>query len=667
MALLLVAAGMAAQPRPISEDERAAVAVVAAYLAHGPDAVYARLAEDAPLRALPRAEAVREIAAVMGSREIVTWTLRTAERDAAFRVAWARGGEDEVWLRMRGERVLEIRTPAPPPRNTKAAAGPPHSRWFFAAGALAVLGMVIAVRWRLVAALVLGLAGAAAVIGYRQRAPEPAPVIASAPLAPVRDEVVGVSRDAELYYRAAADTKSFDALQTAWRLEPKPREELIRAGLVDDLRAKSLVSFFAATEPVRRSAQLATRPVTWPASARAFAAGELLRAELGNAAIEVPNGAALAPRDAQVVPATVIADRREAAALRDAHDLLQGGGRASRTRATRAVKALASRNRWTDVVKLTQDLPADAPADVLVLRVYGLLRLDRLAEARALADTAAVRAVSGNARAVVDARMRQLELRRTFAASARTIATEHFDIRHEPELNPAIASRIGDFLEAELARVRRKLPPFEPRRTTVNVLRWDAFRNGITQSDHIVGLYDGEIFFPFAAVEQFKPEVVSIITHELTHALVAQVTGENAPRWFHEGVASRMEFVERQENAFSSTPPGLVLPVTLLDAMMEKTSERAAYVVAQTFIHFLEDRHGADAIAKLASGFARGEDAVLKLTGKSLDALNVEFRQWGFHHNGAFVNEERWLYGKLYSPGIDPRIRAGFKFRGKDQ
>jgi len=155
-----------------------------------------------------------------------------------------------------------------------------------------------------------------------------------------------------------------------------------------------------------------------------------------------------------------------------------------------------------------------------------------------------------------------------------------------------------------------------------------------------------------------------VITHELTHAVLAQATHDNAPRWFQEGVAARMELVPRQENAFATTPNALVLPVTLLDAVMERGADPDAYVVAQTFIRFLEDRYGRDAIAQLANEFAKGtnsDDALMKLAGKSLDALNADFRQWGFHHNGEFVNDEPWPYRDWYSPGIDPRIREGFR------
>jgi hypothetical protein len=237
-------------------------------------------------------------------------------------------------------------------------------------------------------------------------------------------------------------------------------------------------------------------------------------------------------------------------------------------------------------------------------------------------------------------------------------------------MNPAIASRIGELLEAELTRVRQRLglPAAEPRRVTVNVLYWEDFSSSITGVDHIVGLYDGEILFPFAVVNQFKPELVAIITHELTHAVVAAATGDNAPRWFQEGIAERMELVPHHENAFQGTAPQLVLPLPLLDAVMSNTADAQlaehAYRVAQTFIRFLESRH-ANAIPTLIAAFAEGkntDEALTALTGKSLDALNKDFREWGFANNGNFMNAEPFPYRDLYSPGVDPRIKAGFKW-----
>jgi hypothetical protein len=109
--------------------------------------------------------------------------------------------------------------------------------------------------------------------------------------------------------------------------------------------------------------------------------------------------------------------------------------------------------------------------------------------------------------------------------------------------------------------------------------------------------------------------------------------------------------------------------VPLLDAVMENATDldtmENGYRVAQTFIRYLESRYGNDAIRTLIASFAAGkntEDAITALTGKSLDAVNRDFRDWGFANSATFVNTEPWPYRDLYSPGVDPRIKAGFKW-----
>lgn len=130
-----------------------------------------------------------------------------------------------------------------------------------------------------------------------------------------------------------------------------------------------------------------------------------------------------------------------------------------------------------------------------------------------------------------------------------------------------------------------------------------------------------------------------------------------------------MEFVPHQENAFHNRAAGLVLPVPLIDAVLESAPDSVTmehgYTVANTFIRFLEARFGEKAIGTLAAEFAKGldtDDALTALAGKSLDALNHDFREWGFANSANFVNSEPWPYENFYSPGIDPRIREGFSW-----
>lgn len=845
--LLLATASASAEPRQVDEAERAGVAIAAAFLANGPAAVIDELSADAPLRMLPREDAIAEVAARLGPHERASWSLQTLTRtpaaphDVAFRIAFPSGADEAVLFRMKRDgphwRIRDVITsaelPVTPPSQPEREVPPWRTPLLIAAMILAAAGGLLWKRARLAAAVAIFAAALAvgAAVYLPSLAPQeaPLPIVELRRLAPLRaalargddvslpselstaerdtarlwilnagiplrvpgtqsDPLGGLgtmrqsllaelvrarialvngrtaeaqaaferalairptrddllidaatsfagaeadaflaqsrmpdARDEDLYYararRASAganETEARQHLRAAWTLRPLPREELVRDarlfGLLDDVAVAAMVSLHSTEEPARRSRVLGASPLRIPPVARAAASGEFLRLEIGEAALDVPGGAALAPENVRVVPATYWAAEDDARALRDVNALLERPDRSvapgARVRVTRTANALARHNRWLDLVTLTADVTpqtAGVSPELLVLRITALLRLGRDADARALAGGESVRqltaarshpgtlisiadaltgvgaldvaerlydaATSPEHAPLVAARKKQIELRRALIAGGKSISTEHFDIRHDASMNPAIASRIGDLLEAELARLRSKLPPVDLRRVTVNVLSWEDFRGGFTGSDHILGLYDGEILFPFAVVNQFKPEVVAIITHELTHALVAQASGDNAPRWFQEGLAQTMELVPVQRNAFNDTPPELVVPIPLLDALMENAADRLAmeqgYTVAQTFVRFLLDRYGAGAADTMITEFSKGrntDEALQTLTGKTPDALNREFRDWGFRHSANFTNSEPFPYGRWYSPDIDPRVREGFSF-----
>jgi hypothetical protein len=118
--------GAVAAPRPINDAEREAVTIVAELLSRGPAALFERLSPDAPLRALPRADALAELAARTGPGAGARWTLQTVvggrPGEVAFRVTFPSGYEDGLLFRMKGRAVYEIFTlaedPTPSRRST---------------------------------------------------------------------------------------------------------------------------------------------------------------------------------------------------------------------------------------------------------------------------------------------------------------------------------------------------------------------------------------------------------------------------------------------------------------------------------------------------------------------------------------------------------------------
>ena len=177
------------EPRPISDAERAATAVVTGYLASGPEAVWTELAAKAPLRRVGHDAALREIEARFGPAKDANWALATVvpalrDRIALFGVTFVSGVDDTVAVEMVLEndawRVLSLRTaaePVPRPRLLSARNEPIVARIVagpfeeliadpdvalalgLPATLLALAGLAVFRTRRVVGALILTIAG----------------------------------------------------------------------------------------------------------------------------------------------------------------------------------------------------------------------------------------------------------------------------------------------------------------------------------------------------------------------------------------------------------------------------------------------------------------------------------------------------------------------------
>jgi hypothetical protein len=347
---------------------------------------------------------------------------------------------------------------------------------------------------------------------------------------------------------------------------------------------------------------------------------------------------------------------------------------AVRARFSRTIAALAARNRWNDVVALAEPLSAQderVPLQITILRGDALSRLGRssdlkqliadllrnpalkrkrdpnamieIAELLAAVDEydAAIRLLE-RARGDLDLpgitqRIEQLTLERQLASAYTTLTTEHFDIRYPRDMPPERGKKIGDILEAELRRLRASwFPPAgHTKRITVDVLSWEDFQN-YTGSEYILGLFTNKLFLPIANVEHFIPEVVAIMTHELTHALIAEATNNLAPRWFHEALASRLEMDETSRNAFQIYRDERFLTVSLLDAVAGGSPDPEliveSYQIGETTLRFVEAKYGKAAIARMIAAFRNGattDEAVRIATNGSVADLDRLARAWG--------------------------------------
>jgi tetratricopeptide (TPR) repeat protein len=526
------------------------------------------------------------------------------------------------------------------------------------------------------------------------------------------------TRDASVFYVRCTQhilNGDLDAarkdFREAWRLLPISRAELISAGffapLLRDPGVAILANLDSVNEQATADASLARSPMVVPSRTSSTATGSLVRLSVGEASLVIPGGAPIAPGGTQVIGAEAFevaeSDRaRSRAAPLASHGLVSAS--AQRT-VGKAAKALAEHNRWADILALTNGVESASdgiPASLIAWRVRALLRSGKVVEARAIAtgplmaralqrfpdagallDLSELLAQAGawddaietlkKVSAIkgapdVTARIRRFDLRRELANSPVLTTTAHFAIHATADVPVTVTQRIGDLLEAELVRISQTISIVEFRPLRVNVLHWDNFRDQ-TGSEHVLGFYDGDITIPFGSVTRFRENIVAILSHELTHAIVSQASNDNAPHWFQEGVATRMELVEQQENIFHQRGAQRFLAVKLLDptlqSSLDPTATSEAYVIAETFIRFLEDRYGPTSINHMIASYRDGADsdsALLSLTGKRSAEVDTEFRIWGLTHAGLFLDKTPWPYMQFYSLGADPKVQQGFHF-----
>jgi hypothetical protein len=469
-----------------------------------------------------------------------------------------------------------------------------------------------------------------------------------------------------------------------------------------------LVDLDTPVEPKNADGSLSQNPMRVPLGTRSVATGTFLRLTVGDGILDIPGGVRIAPANAEAVSASQFERDESQSAVSRALHLSSHSLASTSTQRTieEAVQALAEHNRWKEIVELTDSTgsaPESAPPALVTARVQALMRTGRTAEARtlailpavsrsmqrkreprALAELSELMARLGAWDAAVEAlkaasfmkdapdmtaQLRQLALRRQLANSVPSATTAHFLVHNTPDVAPTVTERIGELLEAELQRLSRTFQTTSFNPTRVNVVRWDDFSGKLTGSENIVGFYDGDITIPFGSVSSFRESTVAILTHELTHAIVAQASSDNAPRWFQEGVARRMELVEHQENIFHRSSGQLFPAITLLDATLQGSIDPQAvdqaYVIAATLIRFFEDRYGADSVNRMIASFRGGADSdetLMTVTGKTFAELDVEFRAWGLTHSDVFIDRSPWPYMKFYSLGIDPRIQLNIHF-----
>ena len=535
-----------------------------------------------------------------------------------------------------------------------------------------------------------------------------------------RLEKVG-SRESDAYYilslLSAMKQKKEDAaeyMKRAWNMRPAQREHIVGSPafwyVLRDPNISPLVSISAPTDATFASPLASSRAINVPAGTVSRISGDFLHLQIGEAELHVAGGAPLAPQGTATVDAGAWAREEEERGLRDFAQLASVARSAGalaqpalRRRIMRSADALAEHNRWNDLVTLTDGLSPKSefvPAELFFLRSQALQRLQRPSEGqqllRELAGSSVLvrrrdanaleelgemlaaqemydiaiavldRAQSIKPNPFIDDRVRQLQMNKRLATKYATHQTEHFEIHYPEDVSPMSAKLMGEIAEAEFKRMQKWIPSTDFKPVVINVVWWQEFRNTYTGSDFIVGFYNGKVTVPLAGIPMYIPEVVAILTHEVAHAMIAQASNDQAPRWFQEGLAQRVEMRDFHPNAFNMYDDTRLIAASLLDAVLQGSPDpemiTEGYIESQAVIRYLEASKGEKSIPAIIAAFRNGattEEAIRQVTGLSMAEFDVKLREWGRARSGVFENPPPIVYDSEDTEGLRWSKRRG--------
>lgn len=531
------------------------------------------------------------------------------------------------------------------------------------------------------------------------------------------------SRRAEVWYAGAQvalvesrreQARSF--LRTAWAQKPMPRDELLANPLLAHLTSQpSLLAVIEPsnpTEPIVEPVFLATRPIRAPEGARASAVGRCVRIEIPSAAggdparIEVPGGAEIAPRGVRATHSSEWRDRAQEAALADLDHLreqVQALTAFSRPRFRRrlleAATALAEHNRWDELAWLTDGIERRlerVPPLLGQLRARALQQTSRSAAARKLLIELAKISMDGERPAPAmlyqlaelfvgshdydlavrlirkadsvssltrnETRIRQIELEKWLDENRQAFRSDHFEVVYPRMTGDVYPEALAEVLEAERERIGRWVPlPRSALPVEVHLFPLKRFLQAYSTEMMVLGFYDGEVQVPFADIRSLHPELVSVLSHEVAHALIGRATFDQAPNWFHEGLAQHVEMLHGRINPIPDLAERdrvIAFPLLepILDGFAEPQLVELAYGESAWVVHYLEAEFGVEAIHGLVAAFRKGrttDEALREVVGMDRVRFDRAFRAWALEEAPAAWSTEQVRYDR----------RAGIPFR----
>ncbi len=214
---------------------------------------------------------------------------------------------------------------------------------------------------------------------------------------------------------------------------------------------------------------------------------------------------------------------------------------------------------------------------------------------------------------------RELHAGRDYALTA----SSHFNVRYDGEVDPPLSRAVVSFLEKEFWRLAGDFDHAPRRPITVVLYPSREFREVTLAPETVGGLYDGKIRVPLGGLKRLDPVAKSLLTHELTHAVVHSKTHGHCPRWLHEGLA------QWSEGRRISRSDASKISQQLEGGDPAAWEQRGfSYPIALSLTRYLESRRGFTVLVDLLERIGEGENLDTALENLYGDTYPGLCRRW---------------------------------------
>ena len=203
-----------------------------------------------------------------------------------------------------------------------------------------------------------------------------------------------------------------------------------------------------------------------------------------------------------------------------------------------------------------------------------------------------------------------------------------------------IPSETVDRVGERLAVTSRQLTAFIgtelPGPQVVILYAGRAYFSLVSVPEWVSGVFDGKIRVSLDPGGGVTPQLQTVLSHELVHALVRQVSRDRAPGWLHEGLAQwgegkRILRSEFREAMGGHSPYTLAEMEGHLSRKADRATARASYAEALGLVEYLIQVRGLGSLQCILRDLADGltlSDALAKETGFSFQQLLSQWKAW---------------------------------------